>query len=264
MDGDPSTTTMAMTATALQTAATTSTEISATQISRPHSREEKVRVISKHLKDWRWSFGDLCLAWLQQGSGRRQGLKKKKSKDLITALLKDEIFYKMFGEVDELHGTLIELVIRLLGTELGDLQKKTTIFGSFDKDMEFKDVNIEKSGDLVQQHAPLLFQLIEGLSQPQQSKGIPRNPLSGRAVLITSIFSLGRARNTANCFARLLGIYLQGLGVKRRVLSLLHGLGIIDGYKTINSQKMGLAERSKEGSNMSSISARADRYKEFD
>lgn len=41
------------------------------------------------------------------------------------------------------------------------------------------------------------------------------------------------------------------MGVKRRVLSLLHGLGLIDGYKTLNCQKMELAERSKEGYNIS-------------
>ena len=137
----------------------------------------------------------------------------------------------------------------------------TVIFGSLNKEMEFSDLNVDKSQDLVQQHAPLLFQLIEGLSQ--QSRGTPRNPYSGRVVLITSIFSLGRARNTANCFARLLGLHLQGLGVKRHVLSLLHGFGIIDGYKTINRQKMGLAER-KEDSNTSSIPADVNDEKEPD
>jgi hypothetical protein len=191
-------------------------------------------------------------------------LKKKKSKDLIMALLKDEVFFKMFEEVEELHDTLIDLVIRLLRAELDDLQKKTAIFGSFNKDMEFNNLDMEKSRELVQQHAPLLFQLVEGLSQQSRLRGNPRIRHTGRAVLIASIFSLGRARNTANCFARLLGVHLQGLGVKRNVLSLLHGFGIIDGYKTINSQKTGLAERPNEDSNASNISVCADGDKEPD
>ena len=148
---DPSTITGVTTATAVQTAAARS--------SASHRREEKIQAISKLLRDWRWTFGDLYLAWLQKGSGKRHGLKKKKSRDLIVALLKDEIFYKMFEEVEELHGTLIELVIRLLRTELDDSQKMTVIFGSFNKDMEFNDLNVDKSRDLVQQHAPLLIQL---------------------------------------------------------------------------------------------------------
>ena len=73
---------------------------------------------------------------------------------------------------------------------------------------------------------------------------------------------LGRARNSANCFARLFGLHLQALGVKRRVLSLLHGLGLIDGYKTLNSHKMGLAERSKEGSDINGGYTSANDIKE--
>lgn len=91
---------------------------------------------------------------------------------------------------------------------------------------------------------------MEGLSAQLRSDE-SRNLHLGRVVLLISILSLGRARNSANCFARLLGLHLQGMGVKRRVLSLLHGLGLIDGYKTLNCQKMGLAERSKEGHNTS-------------
>jgi hypothetical protein len=115
---DPSAITGATMATAVQTAAARS--------SASHRREEKIQAISKLLRDWRWTFGDLCLTWLQKGSGKRHGLKKK-SRDLTVALLKDEIFYKMFEEVEELHGTLIELVIRLFRTELDDLQKMTVI-----------------------------------------------------------------------------------------------------------------------------------------
>ena len=91
---------------------------------------------------------------------------------------------------------------------------------------------------------------MEGLSAQSRSNE-SRKPQPGRVVLLTSILSLGRARSSANCFARLFGLHLQGMGVKRRVLSLLHGLGLIDGYKTLNCQKMGLAERSKEGHNIS-------------
>ncbi|OXV11490.1 hypothetical protein Egran_00749 [Elaphomyces granulatus] len=255
-----STTTAVTTATALETPAAASTETPTAQISTHHhtSREEKLQAISKLLRHWRWTFGDLCLAWLQRGSGKRQALKKKKSRDLILALLKDEVFFKMFEEVEELHGTLIDLVIRLLRAELDDLQRKTVLFGSFNKEMNFTDLDIEKSRDSVQQHAPLLFQLVEGLSQQSRLRGNPRNRHTGRIILIASIFSLGRARNTANCFARLLGIHLQDLGVKRSVLSLLHGFGIIDGYKTINRQRAGLAEPSNEDSDNGSISARAD------
>ena len=41
------------------------------------------------------------------------------------------------------------------------------------------------------------------------------------------------------------------MGVKRQVLPLLHGLGLIDGCKTLNCREMGLAERPEEGHNAS-------------
>jgi hypothetical protein len=47
------------------------------------------------------------------------------------------------------------------------------------------------------------------------------------------------ARNSANGFAHLLGLHLQALGVKYRVLSFLHGLGLINSYKTPNTKASG-------------------------
>jgi hypothetical protein len=151
-------------------------------------------------------------------------------------------------ETADIHSELINAVVNILREELCDLQQKAVIFGPWKSDLEFKDVQLSQGYEAINQHAPLLCQLMEGLSA-QSRTDKSRNPHPGRVVILTSILSLGRARSSANCFARLLGLHLQGMGVKRRVLSLLHGLGLIDGYKTLNCQKMGLAERSKEGHN---------------
>ena len=233
----------------------TPTAISAERI----SKEEKVEVISEHLRDWRWSFGDLSLAWLQLSADKRRGAKKdgtrgekkakkKKAKGLIATLLGNEEIRNAIIETADIHSELINVVVNILRKELCDLQQKTVIFGPWKADLEFKDVQLSQGYEAISQHAPLLCQLMEGLSA-QSRTDQSRNPHPGRVVLLTSILSLGRARSSANCFARLFGLHLQGMGVKRRVLSLLHGLGLIDGYTTLNCQKMGLAERSKEGHN---------------
>jgi hypothetical protein len=238
----------------------TPTGASAERISRSVTKEEKVRVISEHLRDWRWSFGDLSLAWLQLNTDKREGVKidevqkkkakKKRAKRLIATLLGDEEIRNAIMETADIHSELVHAVVNILREELCDLQQKTVIFGPWKSDLEFKDVQLSQGYEAISQYAPLLCQLMEGLSAQLRSDE-SRNPHPGRVVLLTSILSLGRARNSANCFARLLGLHLQGMGVKRRVLSLLHGLGLIDGYKTLNCQKMGLAERSKEGHNTS-------------
>ena len=91
---------------------------------------------------------------------------------------------------------------------------------------------------------------MEGLSTQIRSYK-SQNPHPKRVVLLTSILLLGRAQNSTNCFAQLLSLYLQGIGVKHQVLLLLHRLGLINRYRTLNCQKMGLAEHSKEGHNTS-------------
>jgi hypothetical protein len=227
----------------------TTTGASAERISRPVTKEEKVRVISGHLRDWRWSFGDLTLAWLQFGAGKRRRTKKKKAKALITTLLGDEETRNAIGEAADIHSELVNVVVNILREELRDLQQKTVIFGPWKSDLEFKDVQLSQGYEMISQYAPLLCQLMEGLSAQSRSDE-SRNPHPGRVVLLTSILSLGRARSSANCFARLLGLHLQGMGVNGQVLSLLHNLGLIDGYKTLN-RKTRLAERSEEDHNTS-------------
>ena len=124
------------------------------------------------------------------------------------------------------------------------------IFGPWKSDLEFKDVQLSQGYETISQHAPLFCQLMKGLSAQSRSDKL-RNPYLGRIVLLTSILSLGRAWSSANCFARLPGLYLQGMGVRYRVLLLLYGLEPIDGYNALNCQNMKLAERSKEGHNIS-------------
>ena len=239
----------------------TPTGASAERISRPVTKEEKVEVILEHLREWHWSFSDLSLAWLQFGDDKRRGIKndeaqkkkkakKKKAKQLTATLLKDEEIRNAIMETADIHPELVNAVVNILREELRDLQQKTVIFGPWKSDLEFKDVQLSQGYEMISQYAPLLCQLMEGLSAQSRSNE-SRSPHPGRVVLLTSILSLGRARNSANCFARLLGLHLQGMGVNSPVLSLLHSLGLIDGYKTLNCQKMGLAERSEEGHNTS-------------
>ena len=116
----------------------------------------------------------------------------------------------------------------------------------FNSAMKFKNLDLEADSDLVQQHPSLLFQLIEELSE-NHKEVYQQNLHDEWIVLVASILFLSRAQNSVNCFAHLLGIHLQSLDVKQQVLSLLHGLELIDGYKTLNSQKNGLTQHSKKG-----------------
>jgi hypothetical protein len=210
------------------------------------SKEEKVDIVKDLLRQWGWSFHRLVFEYLESENGHRGNRKKKKVGDLLVPLLEDKEVQEELVDRADIHTTLITCTIRCIRKELRQLQLQRGPFNTWTPDIEFQDVDLENTAKFVQQHGPLLFRLIEGISAPNREER-SRDPHGGRAVIVTSIFLLGFARNSANGFARLLGLHLQALGVKRRVLSFLHGLGLIDGYKTLNAKKLGLAERSKEG-----------------
>jgi hypothetical protein len=63
--------------------------------------------------------------------------------------------------------------------------------------------------------------------------------------MIASILLLKSSQKTANGFARMLGLYLQGSGLKRRVITVLHGLDIIESYWALDHSKKALSQRSE-------------------
>jgi hypothetical protein len=50
--------------------------------------------------------------------------------------------------------------------------------------------------------------------------------------MVVSMLSFARAKKSSNFIPSLLNIYLSRSGAKRRVISVLHGLGICPSYKT--------------------------------
>jgi hypothetical protein len=71
-----------------------------------------------------------------------------------------------------------------------------------------------------------------------------REEEEGYLAMLASILLLKASRNTANRFARMLGLYLHASGVKRRVIEVLDGLGVTEGYHTLANSKEALSTRS--------------------
>jgi hypothetical protein len=79
---------------------------------------------------------------------------------------------------------------------------------------------ISKAATKLQSEAPLFTYLITELAQNQRESdnSYKRQANTGYVVIIASILLLKFARNSANSSARMLGLYLQGSGIKRRSL----------------------------------------------
>lgn len=210
------------------------------------SLSDKMDIFARLLRHFRMTFGALTTSWLGFRDGARNKRRARKAANLAAALADDLDFRRAL--IARSDGAVIDDVVGVVRNELALLQKKCRYFGKFDPKSLDEKLNLRSISSAIEEHAPMLVRLIRGFTRPVRgdincSKWRPGQ--QGRLVLITSLLQLGRARNSANAFARLLGLYFMGMGVKRRVLSVLHGLGIIDSYTKLNEQRLGLVRLAK-------------------
>jgi hypothetical protein len=109
---------------------------------------------------------------------------------------------------------------------------------------------ISKAATKLQSEAPLFTYLITELAQNRHEldNSYKRQQNNGYVVMIASILLLKFARNSPNSFARMLGLYLQGSGIKRRVIAVLHSLGplgVIEDYSALDELKKAISSRSE-------------------
>jgi len=84
--------------------------------------------------------------------------------------------------------------------------------------------------------APQLLDLMEKLLAPAREGRIDQESrqeesLYGHYILVFSIICFTRRRNTCDNIQKLLGLYFQSMGTKRRVQQTLSGLGVCEGYQ---------------------------------
>jgi hypothetical protein len=139
---------------------------------------------------------------------------------------------------------LIEEFDALVGKPFFSKYEPSTSIEKLDYSLAFK---------IIESTAPtwtaLLTQLMTNRRQEWSSYNGSKNqqPNQQRMYLITAILCRCRARDTANFLAKTMGVYLHGSGVKQRVLEVLAGLGVCDGYKYINQLISSIAENAKGG-----------------
>jgi hypothetical protein len=176
---------------------------------------EWVKTLLNKLRDHRWSVSKIVVYWLRlQGGGR--GLRQtKKAYELTNVLLEQEDFFSSVTRHPKIQRWAAEnYVPDVVTRELDQLWVNSKIFGKFDPDTS------ATAADVVE-------------------RDVPQLSTRGRIAPIASIPQLARHRETANFFARSLGLFLKDLGLKRRGIQVLHGSGLIDSYHTLQSLSEG-------------------------
>ncbi|KAI9836579.1 MAG: hypothetical protein M1819_001211 [Sarea resinae] len=213
------------------------------------SAKEKVNIILTKLREWRLSpikFIEIWLAYLEEDRGYIQSMHRKALLDLVLQF--DDIVY-LLQTADRGLVAVIDSSVALIRSDLDQLQSHCPLLSRYNKETDFKTLDLASSADQIKNIAPRLSRLISGAAESQYVAKHQRTTYSadnGRMVMTASMLGLRYAQKTMNCFARMLGLYLKDSGLTRRGLSTLHSLGLVDGYRTLDAQKQRISEQSRE------------------
>ena len=165
-------------------------------------------------------------------------------KRLRDALLKDPVLSHAVGldrDTLDLEG---------LTSELDSLVGRP-FFDKFDgKSTTVRDINLSVIMEQLRTTTPNWLRLLEYLLRNRRSTWesyAASVALDERlAYVVTALVCHTRARDASNWFSKVFGVYLHGSGVKRRVIDVISGLGLCDGYKYINSVVTQIAQAARE------------------
>jgi hypothetical protein len=209
------------------------------------SKTEKVNLICHILRPSGLSFGDLIRAWIESAPGKATGkARQAKAKQVIDVIWNDDML-PLFEEMETFNELVTDSTIKVISSELEELHRSPLFFKQYDPSVNIEDVNFENAYREIKEHSPNLSRLVEGSSLCKRPDQHIRQDQPGRVVAIVAMLSLARARQSADFLTRILGIYLHSSGVKRRVISTLHGLGLVDSYRTIHRTIKEIAECSQ-------------------
>jgi len=83
------------------------------------------------------------------------------------------------------------------------------------------------------------------MEPPRATSNRDAGTLKGSTVMICSILAYGRTPRKCSNLPMLLGLHLHSMGVKRRTINVLAGLGVTSSYRAINIKQEKLADIGK-------------------
>lgn len=148
-----------------------------------------------------------------------------KSDRYLTPQLRREHLYPVLKQLILKDPSIISNIVK---PELDALVEKIEQFGRYDEDTDPETIDFSKLINEMGEHAPFWNRLIRDLMTNQFANEDLNHQarFTDRLFMITAIITYTRAKKQSNYFQKAVGFYLHGLGIKRRALGFLHGLGI--------------------------------------
>jgi hypothetical protein len=205
---------------------------------------ERVDMILAYIRDQhRWSIKDLLYHAVTASSSEKNAHSERRRAKLVSQAIYEQpvVIEKLSIASKDIYTVgEIDLVSRLQ-SELRHLIN-SKILGDFQPDVDPRDVNIPSIATRVQGETPELWGLLAKITTPPASLRDTSAVCQGNILMICSILASTFAPRKSNNFPMLIGLHLHAMGVKRRVISLLAGLGINPSYQTIMERRKELAD----------------------
>jgi hypothetical protein len=197
----------------------------------------------------RWTIKDFIYHLVTEEPIKTYGMKcSARAKTLSNAIYEQEEVVKRLSRVSNKVREVgnMELMDRLRA-ELHAVSKPEVGLGMFESEKDINELDIPALAGRVQKAAPELWGLLTGLMKPQcvTSNRDTLTTHKGSMVMICSILAHGHTPRKCNNLPMLLGLHLHSMGVKRRTINLLAGLGVISSYWTISNRQTELADIGK-------------------
>jgi hypothetical protein len=128
------------------------------------SRSDKVSFIMQMLRNAHMSFGELIRAWIEcqctpgAPTGKARQLKARQLLDIIW----DDDMLPLFEEIDEFQERVTDSTIKVIQSELKQLQQNTRAFGKYDPCVNIEEINFRKVYSEIEEHGPSLCVLSKG------------------------------------------------------------------------------------------------------
>ena len=196
----------------------------------------------------RWSLKDLIYHLVSAKPIKKYGAKcSVRAKLLSDAIYRQEEVVKQLSHVSKDIQTVgnADLLSRLRA-ELHAVGKPEVGLGKFESEKNINELDIPALSERVQRAAPELWGLLADLMEPRHSS--ERDTLAkykGSMVMICSILAHAYTPLNCNNLPTLLGLHLHSMGVKRRTINVLAGLGVTLNYATLNNRRVELADLGK-------------------
>jgi hypothetical protein len=158
----------------------------------------------------------------------------------------EEVVAELHKIPENVESMRLSQLVTHVRSELSQFDKPEVGLGQFMAEESVDQLDIPRMASRVQAAAPQLWALLVSImTQQHPSARNTSQEYQGSIFMICSILASTFAPRTYDKFPVLLGLHLHSMGVKRRTINLLYGLGIVSNYMTIMRRRDELVKLGK-------------------